>query len=700
MKKIGLLILSAYLLLFFGCNKDEQGGLQGTVKDASELASFVDVLIFKDGVIHAETVTDEAGVFEIEKLDVGDYIVQAHTIKILGQTVNNVYSDKQAIAITAGNISNIEINLKSKLCIEGLVLDNDNNPYPLVNIQLFTENGLNYLDKAVSDVDGKFEFYDLDAGIYLLKLITDNETKEVKVNYTDELRKVSISFETAAFKTLYGHVISNQFDPIEGATIHLFQYGLELASTSTSASGTFSFSGLSYGALTLSATKSGYNDANLDISENWWDVDNYNAIIEMTEEAPTSNILGTVKDAFGTAISSATINLIQNGNILQTVYSGTSGEFTISGVRDGSYQVAASKSGFHTTTVDITHTENIDYQANPVNLVLTVQKYATGAFIKTLGVNTVSTEEATFYTDVIVLDRDGAYLNDGQINSFAINQNISDGITYTFTFENATTGTTYSGAANYSVNLLIDQSGSITSTDPYDLRVQASKEFLSLVENTGSDWVSLASFASTLTYYNNSTFTKDGSSLFSDVDGLAGNEGGSTYLYQSMDNVVDFTRDFVTNSAPATDPFVIVFTDGQNNGPGTVETSITNAQNKGVKIVTVGLSTGTNQAELTKLAAETDGLFFWAREATQLASSFTKIGDILKGNANVIRIQWTVNTTPAAFNVNRSITSIINIETNQGDLVEIPFTVNINAMKFNTDEILPVHLYPYYPIAE
>ena len=87
----------------------------------------------------------------------------------------------------------------------------------------------------------------------------------------------------------------------------------------------------------------------------------------------------------------------------------------------------------------------------------------------------------------------------------------------------------------YSAFLLIDQSGSITDTDPMDARIDAAKVFLSKLDS--ADNVRLAAFAdngslpfSPITLYGNS-FTNDGASFFGSLDELSILEAGGTPLY-------------------------------------------------------------------------------------------------------------------------------------------------------------------------
>ncbi len=229
----------------------------------------------------------------------------------------------------------------------------------------------------------------------------------------------------------------------------------------------------------------------------------------------------------------------------------------------------------------------------------------------------------------------------------------------------------YKGA--YSADLVLDQSRSIGDTDPYNLRLDATKIFCS---NLGaSDYVLLTAFASDgylpneVTHYGN--FTNDGTSYFNIIEDLKYKIYGGTPLYKATHAAILQTY----NYGPTSNKAVIVFTDGEDNGKGyTINDLITLAQSKHVKIFTVGLSQGTNNAVLSNLAHYTGGAFLQAYNAPQLVSAFGTLGKILEGTAQTYSGVWTVNASKASFP--GSFQTSIRIKHN-GQTFLIPIHINV-----------------------
>ncbi|MCP9767084.1 VWA domain-containing protein [Lacihabitans sp. LS3-19] len=210
---------------------------------------------------------------------------------------------------------------------------------------------------------------------------------------------------------------------------------------------------------------------------------------------------------------------------------------------------------------------------------------------------------------------------------------------YTFSLNDFKRGLSTDYKGTYAAMFLMDQSGSILSTDPYDSRVEAANIFLN---NLGpSDVVGLSSFT-------NSYFTvhhKIGSEISqirSTLNILANSEGGGTPLYISTFDLTELLSTMTTIENKA----LIVFTDGgDTNGGKTPDQIIQLAKEKNIQIYTVGLGGGLNNLDvLSKIAYETGGYFMWAEDANQLISYFGTLGNLLQGNANFYRIRFEIKT--------------------------------------------------------
>ena len=129
-------------------------------------------------------------------------------------------------------------------------------------------------------------------------------------------------------------------------------------------------------------------------------------------QTPTGSVVGTVIDAQGLAVQGATVVLTNEGtNYSYTTTSGSNGEYRFSGINEGHYSVAASKSGFKKMTVaNIKLDAATEYSVPPITLGIgtTTQEVVVqgGAEL----VNTTSTEVTTTVekqqiNDLPILDR-------------------------------------------------------------------------------------------------------------------------------------------------------------------------------------------------------------------------------------------------------------------------------------------------------
>jgi len=195
----------------------------------------------------------------------------------------------------------------------------------------------------------------------------------------------------------------------------------------------------------------------------------------------------------------------------------------------------------------------------------------------------------------------------------------------------------------YSATFLMDQSGSITRTDPKDARIDAAKTFMA---NLGpGDEVGLLEFAdrgsSPVRSYraNGQPFTSDPNGFDSALAFLANSEDGGTPLYDAVIIAVDYTLRGASNR----NKVILVFTDGQNNaGRADLDDAIDYANSRGIPLHTIALSTGVDLEVLGEMAAGTGGSMTLASDARQLVSYYGALGPFLSGSAQFYRTIWTM----------------------------------------------------------
>ena len=207
-----------------------------------------------------------------------------------------------------------------------------------------------------------------------------------------------------------------------------------------------------------------------------------------------------------------------------------------------------------------------------------------------------------------------------------------------------------SGVGPYSATFLFDQSGSIETNDPLDLRIEAARTFLGNL--AAGDEVALLAFAAgsgsklpqtPVTVYRDASggvFTRNPEGFREALRDLASLEGGGTPLYDAIEEAVRFTVANSSNSNRA----VIVFTDGEDtNSTATLDDAVEWANSRNVSLHSIALAQGVDLNVLSRLAGATGGSFAQAFEAEQLISYYGALGPYLSGTARYYRTVWRVD---------------------------------------------------------
>ena len=138
---------------------------------------------------------------------------------------------------------------------------------------------------------------------------------------------------------------------LAGATVTLS--GASSATTTTDANGNYSFTGLSNGSYTITPTLIGYNFSNTSdaVTINGASV-TVSTEIATSSSSSTYSISGTVTSG-GAPLSGVTITL--SGTSSGTATTDTNGDYSFTGLADGSYTVTPSLAGYtFTSPIDVT----------------------------------------------------------------------------------------------------------------------------------------------------------------------------------------------------------------------------------------------------------------------------------------------------------------------------------------------------------
>jgi Carboxypeptidase regulatory-like domain/von Willebrand factor type A domain len=375
---------------------------------------------------------------------------------------------------------------------------------------------------------------------------------------------------------------------------------------------------------------------------------------------------GFVEDQFGQPLAGATLTISGPATAQGTTVANGSWLFT--GLPIGVYTVRISMDGFveqeKTRTVSSGQLDNFDVALEAESLPSTA----------VVGARVVGRSGSTmqFSLDVVVLGAQSSPIAGLTAGDFTIGDFAS--LVFSRTAVSSVGG---SNRGAYSAVLLMDQSGSIQSTDPTDSRLQAGKIFFNAL--VPPDNAILAAFSSSgnLPFSPVTTWGKfgtPGSTLIQAVDGLSGLEGGGTPLYRATASMISS----VSASGGNANKAVIVFTDGEDTDGGvTLDQVVSLANSRGVSLFTVGLSNSVDTGVLGRLAHRTGGAMMWASDARQLVSLYGSLGNILRGTLSFYRTQWSVTAIDGAvWNPGAWIRGSVRISTPEG-IFAAPFFVEV-----------------------
>jgi len=297
-----------------------------------------------------------------------------------------------------------------------------------------------------------------------------------------------------------------------------------------------------------------------------------------------------------------------------------------------------------------------------------------GAVINTRVID-YSEGELTIELDIYVVDGKGNFTKGLSTDNFSID-NIKLNYYESASFENVrVSASRTSSKGSYYASLLLDQSGSISNTDPYNLRIDAAKIFCEALG--ANDYVLLSSFTSSYSPYEvilHSEYTQDTSELNYQLNNLLYKHGGGTPLYNAAYSMVKYTDENASGNNKA----IILFTDGNNTTSGTTLPQLTDyASNMGVQIYTVGLSRSVDFSVLAQIAGNTGGSFMWAQDARQLITMFGTLGDLLSGNASYYSTRWQVSREGGTWQSGTSIVTELIITLKDGSSFSVPFEISI-----------------------
>jgi PKD repeat protein len=274
----------------------------------------------------------------------------------------------------------------------------------------------------------------------------DADTYKVKLRITDSLGQTDEEF---GYVIIYPNVdASFSYSPLSPSTLNT----IEFTDTSEIIGGDlvkwdWNFGDYSTSTLrnpTHTYSRGGEYPVKLKVSADDWQTFDYE--IEYIVVIEFASITGNVKDSEGSPISGATIKLYDDDTVLKTVTTDENGEYEISDIETGTYDIEGMKSSYDNNKKT---DESLDVGENTINFVFLPENIAPQAAFKVSKEPTAGNKIS--FTDTSIDD-------DGTIESFS--WDFGDGKTS----DKQNPSHTYSSPGKYNVTLTVtDNGGKVTS---------------------------------------------------------------------------------------------------------------------------------------------------------------------------------------------------------------------------------------------
>lgn len=261
-----------------------------------------------------------------------------------------------------------------------------------------------------------------------------------------------------------------------------------------------------------------------------------------------------------------------------------------------------------------------------------------------------------FALGLLATDPAGQAILDPEVEIEATITSIDQGQAADFGLEPGAVNAETPDATSTSAAILLDDSGSMSSTDPQRLRADAARVFWEAVlAADAANEVALLDFgAGTTGTFTVSRLLNDWTTAESELEAALAQVGafGSTPLYESLEEVAEWVG---TTSPSSTHRVILLLSDGQPNSTTNRTVALGAAQSRDITVHTVGLGPASDLdlsrsdaavAAIREIAEQTGGVYSSATSAAALESIFEVLAQVTSQGQLVAAFQ--LNPIPAS----------------------------------------------------
>lgn len=315
------------------------GSVAGMVTDADDGTPIQGAVVhvFSAGNLAGITMTNAMGNYRVTGLAPGSYTVV-------------VSADDYQTASTGVNVvANVDSTANFQLdpfpgTVSGTVTDADTTD-PIPGAVVLAYNGQVIRGSSITDANGNYTITGLDPGSYTMIAIAAGYERGLQGAIVNSGVTTTVNF---ALNTQPGDILGTveeegSGDPIEGATVEVFQGTTLVGSATTDPSGNYIINDLSPGSYNVTSSAEGYQTK----TEGATVLANTQTTVDFELAEDPGTISGLVTDdSTGEPIPGAAVLVFRGLTLVSFVLSDDNGEYNVTGLAPGFYILRGSKGGY------------------------------------------------------------------------------------------------------------------------------------------------------------------------------------------------------------------------------------------------------------------------------------------------------------------------------------------------------------------
>jgi protocatechuate 3,4-dioxygenase beta subunit len=317
------------------------GTVSGTVTDATTGLPIAGVTVEIHSDITLSTLTDPSGNYTITGLPPGAYVMHAHA--------DDYQTAVTGVIVQSDQTATVNFSLQPNPgTLSGTVID-ANTMLPIAGTLIEINAGNIPIETTLTDASGNYSITGVSPGSYVIHAHATNYQISIADATIQSNQTTTTNFSLQSNPgTVSGTVTAAVGgSPIAGATVEANLNDVVIISTLTDSSGNYSLSSLAPGSYVIHAHaedfQTGISNATVTAG--------MTTTVNFSLQANPGTVTGVITDAAtGLPIGGALVQITFNGTVIYTSLTDSAGTYIETGLAEGNYTLAASKTGYYSAS--------------------------------------------------------------------------------------------------------------------------------------------------------------------------------------------------------------------------------------------------------------------------------------------------------------------------------------------------------------